>query len=236
MFAVGDVHGCLRELEQLLDVIQFDTAKDQLIFVGDLADRGPNSVETINFVLDKPYFHIVAGNHEELLVNFVDNCRQLPDEMQRYWLSDDGKWVNNLPPETLKALSLRLAAQAHYIIEAVTNAGERFGITHAGHPVQPWFDPNSQYDDDHIRSLAWSRGRAEAPIDACPPVKGIDYTLHGHTIFPTAQRKGNSLFIDTGCYCGGKLTAVDLESFARSGELNETNTYTVKGQLTSPHR
>ena len=45
LVVVGDVHGCLVELFQLLDAVKFDYAKDNLILVGDMCNKGPRSQE-----------------------------------------------------------------------------------------------------------------------------------------------------------------------------------------------
>ena len=47
---IGDVHGCLRELESLLEKVGYAPATDQLVFVGDLVDRGPFSAQVVRFV------------------------------------------------------------------------------------------------------------------------------------------------------------------------------------------
>ena len=45
VIVVGDVHGCLEELRELLDKVQYNNATDILLFTGDLGNRGPYSVQ-----------------------------------------------------------------------------------------------------------------------------------------------------------------------------------------------
>lgn len=94
LFAIGDVHGCLDELKALLHLINFDSVKYHFIFVGDLADRGKQSMATSDCVLDKSYFSVVAGNHEHSLYEYVLGRKALPNDLLDYWISDDGKWIH----------------------------------------------------------------------------------------------------------------------------------------------
>src|SRR5262249_7089141 len=68
---VGDVHGCRRELEQLLDRIRFSSG-DRLIFVGDLIARGPDSLGVLD-VARRTGALIVRGNHEQKLLDWYDD-------------------------------------------------------------------------------------------------------------------------------------------------------------------
>jgi Icc-related predicted phosphoesterase len=51
LIVVGDIHGCLKELNQLLDACDYDHGHDNLIFAGDIINKGPNSVE-VSLALD----------------------------------------------------------------------------------------------------------------------------------------------------------------------------------------
>ncbi|MDD4967531.1 metallophosphoesterase, partial [Halothiobacillus sp.] len=65
-FVVGDIHGNLARLEKVLDYHQFKPESDRLIAVGDLINRGTDSLNTLR-LLSEPWFFSVAGNHERMI-------------------------------------------------------------------------------------------------------------------------------------------------------------------------
>src|SRR3546814_7017992 len=69
-FIVGDMHGCLDLFQAQLDRIGFDPTKDRIFSVGDLADRGPDSMGCLR-LLREPWFHAVRGNHEDMLLDYA---------------------------------------------------------------------------------------------------------------------------------------------------------------------
>lgn len=65
---VGDLHGHRSLLERELDRLRFNPAFDRVLSVGDLIDRGPESIDTLALI-EEPWFHAVLGNHELMLLN-----------------------------------------------------------------------------------------------------------------------------------------------------------------------
>jgi serine/threonine protein phosphatase 1 len=88
IYVVGDVHGCLRELETLVDRID-PAADDLFVFVGDLVRKGPDSKGVVDLVRESENMLTVRGNNEEKLLR---GTKELPELTH-----DDLAWLRSLP-------------------------------------------------------------------------------------------------------------------------------------------
>lgn len=122
IYAIGDVQGCFDELLHLLDFIAFDEHSDQLWFVGDLVNRGKNSLETLRFVKNLGSAAVtVLGNHDiHLLVS-----ASFPERAKK---KDTLHAILNAPDCDELLDWLRQQPLFHYAHD--------FGLLHAGLPPQ----------------------------------------------------------------------------------------------------
>jgi len=103
-YAVGDVQGCLEPLKCLLDQVHFDPATDRLWLVGDLVNRGPQSLETLRFlyamrgsvisVLGNHDLHLLAVAHNAERLKKADTLREILEAPERDDLLD---WLRRMP-------------------------------------------------------------------------------------------------------------------------------------------
>ena len=103
-FVIGDLHGCLSPLERLLDKVHFEPGKDKLWFVGDLINRGPQSLETLRFVRSLGDDAIcVLGNHDLHLLAVIHGIRAtsakdtLDEILAAHDLDQLTHWLRHLP-------------------------------------------------------------------------------------------------------------------------------------------
>lgn len=94
MFVVGDVHGQMSMLEKMLE--HWQPEEEQLLFVGDLADRGEDSkavFERVHTLMETEGAIVVKGNHDEMLEQFLENpATNLP----LYYMNGGESTINSL--------------------------------------------------------------------------------------------------------------------------------------------
>src|SRR5262245_9596994 len=103
-YAIGDIQGCIKSLRRLLDHITFDSHKDRLWLVGDLVNRGPDSLATLRFLKSLgASVRPVLGNHDLFLLAAAENIVTLrpKDTIQDILEADDRseltEWLRRQP-------------------------------------------------------------------------------------------------------------------------------------------
>src|SRR5690242_9268543 len=75
-YVIGDIHGRLELLDQLIGNVPWDVALDKIVFLGDLIDRGPNAPGVVNRVMELTQANsnivVLRGNHEQMMLDCLD--------------------------------------------------------------------------------------------------------------------------------------------------------------------
>jgi serine/threonine protein phosphatase 1 len=218
-YVVGDIHGRLDLLEQLLDKIERDLSKRParkalLVFVGDLIDRGPHSAQVVERL--RTYKHprirtvFLLGNHEEVLLRILSGDAELitkwrwfgGTECLKSYGVDTDKLVGMSEQDALEVVRKAIPSEHVKFIESFDDSC-RFGdylFVHAG--IRPGVGLDQQRQSD----LRWIR----EPFLFDETDHGF-IVVHGHTIRPEVEARPNRIGIDTGAYRTGVLTALAIE-------------------------
>lgn len=203
VFIVGDLHGCYNRLMAQLDELSFDRNLDLLISVGDLIDRGEQSLECLDLIIEK-WFVCVRGNHEQMA---IDALTGKADGL--LWFHNGGDWFMRLDydQEILARALIAKAESLPYVIE-LTTKDKTIVIAHADYPIDSYgFDKSID-----LQETIWSRKRFGAIGDGMgSTIKGADAFYFGHTPIQRKWSPFNLNYIDTGAVFGNQLTIVQVQ-------------------------
>lgn len=90
-FVIGDLHGAYELLQRFLKEVQFDKSVDRLISVGDLIDRGPDSLKCLE-LLYEPWFYCVLANHEQMMIQALGDGPGSHFWLH-VWMRNGGSWA-----------------------------------------------------------------------------------------------------------------------------------------------
>lgn len=228
-YAIGDIHGHLDLLDGLLTRIRDDELergqpKGELIFLGDLINRGPRSAQVIDRLIklkaDRPETRFLLGNHEELFLTALSGNREAIRFFDRIGGAETilSYGITRQAYEAANYLELAAMLQS-----AVPLSHKRFlesfedmivegdyVFVHAG--VRPGVPLEKQRAGD----LRWIREEflRESEKHASPAIPGM-VVVHGHTIFENIAEHHGRIGLDTGAYRSGILSAMAFEGDKR---------------------
>jgi serine/threonine protein phosphatase 1 len=224
VYAIGDIHGRNDLLIELLAKIDADNAErggadTQLIFLGDLVDRGADSAGVIETAMacraSGGKVRFLMGNHEEV---FVQACRKRDPKTARFFIRIGGEATilsypitraeyMGLDMEQLCARLETLVPEEHLAFiesfEDQITIGD-YAFVHAG------IRPDVPLCDQKPSDLRWIR---EEFVDQRGDLEKV--IVYGHTIYEDVEERGSRIGIDTGAYASGTLTAIGLEGGER---------------------
>jgi hypothetical protein len=204
LIAIGDVHGCADELEEMLDKIA-PTVDDTLIFLGDLVNRGPATARVLERVRNLANARSLLGNHELRLL--------------RYRHQGDPAVLKDYDWETLKQIGIEDWAFLESLELTISYPEFETVFVHGGFlPDRAWTEQSSeivtsiQVIDPANPAVYGKRTKIANGVSWAERWKGPPFVICGHTPRPDIFRRPWSLCIDTGCVYGGKLTAYDVRA------------------------
>lgn len=221
-FVVGDIHGHFSLLYQSLEENGFDFAKDRLISVGDLVNKGPESEKSLSY-LQESWFHAVSGNHDYDVTQFCkivldkggfEDVQPDIDVYKAQWLQEDKNRKRLI--EIYEALKILPIA-----IEVETSIG-KVGIVHGEIPLKmTWsqFKKLLKEEFSAWKTGKFSRlksrvlnGRERVRSQNFSDVDGVSRMFVGHTPFDTPQKLGNVFYVDMHVMKNGKLPLFELSA------------------------
>lgn len=213
LYAIGDIHGCVRTLDLLLNRLEADAGRplgpdDTVVFVGDYIDRGPDSPGVLDRMIELEAqeggaeYVFLRGNHDQMMLDYAEG------------VGDTELWWVNGGRTTLSAYERRgdFSVPSNHVdfLRRTGLAAERggFAFVHAGFDVRKSIAENLAEPDPHI--VLWTRKHFDATLAAWEmPV------VCGHTPVAAPLDTPHLIAIDTGAVFPnrpglGRLTAVSL--------------------------
>jgi len=221
IYAIGDIHGRFDLLQQMHKLIlqDIDAYKDYqkiVIYLGDYIDRGTNSKEVIECLINNPLIDFkklyLKGNHENAMLGFMTN--PVETEAWMFWGGDStlisygvDLYQENGEKNNIKKLSMdlqnKLPEQHKDFLRQLKlfHLEGDYMFVHAG--VRPGIDLMMQKEEDLImirNEFIFAPDNFEKTI------------VFGHTIFREPFVSNRRIGLDTGAYASGRLTAGVFES------------------------
>jgi len=221
IYAVGDIHGELEQLHKAIWKIERDGGEDaQVVFVGDYVDRGPQSREVLDYLIEGlsagKNWKCLLGNHDRMFTLFLKDSPCADPRLKRplHWMHDRlggketlasyGVYVDDA--DTLKSIhkqARQAVPTAHIEFIKSLDYCYRHGdllFVHAG--IRPGVPLAQQKRGD----LIWIRDEF---LEDTRPHPWL--VVHGHTPVPHARHFGNHVNLDTGSGYGEHLSSAVFE-------------------------
>ncbi|MGI9472974.1 MAG: metallophosphoesterase family protein [Rubripirellula sp.] len=196
-FAIGDIHGCSKALRTVLDAID-PQPDDELIFMGDYIDRGPDTRDVVDQIIQLQYrTQVVAlrGNHELMLLGVALGGL------------DDAVWLENGGVATVASYGgclTKIPADHLEFYQSLIPYHE----TNDALFVHACYDPALAMHEQKDVTTYWTHLASPLPDPHCSGKR----VIVGHTPQPSGDvlDAGHVVCIDTYCFGGGFLTAFQI--------------------------
>ncbi|QNJ97594.1 metallophosphoesterase family protein [Constantimarinum furrinae] len=218
-FVVGDIHGGLRALEQVLERMNY-SENDRFIFVGDYVDGWSDNAETVDFLLkfsEKQECIFIRGNHDELVYNFLNKKENNP-----VWLAHGGesskKSYAKLSEAEIEKHIVFYKNLINYYIDEKNRLFLHAGFTNLKGPQFEYFETMVYWDRTLWEMVCTMDHNMDEDDDRFPKRLKLFHEIYiGHTPttrigFNTPVNFYNVWNVDTGAAFKGPLSVMDIDT------------------------
>jgi serine/threonine protein phosphatase 1 len=226
IYAIGDIHGYDDLLEAMQQAIAADlesrpSGQALIIYLGDIIDRGPNSLGVVDMIIDhranppaNAQVMCLRGNHDEWLIDFIDDAGVISpwalkgglETLASYGLSKDEVLAAVADPDRAEPLRQQFLAglpERHkdfMLSLPFSHSDGDYFFAHAG------IDPDRPLADQRREDLTWIRDKFLLSRKNFSKV-----VVHGHSHRDAVESLPNRINVDTGAYVQQVLSCVILE-------------------------
>ena len=211
---IGDVHGCLNELKDLLEKVFKMKGKDKItvIFVGDLVNKGPYSAEVISYVRNLENSYCVMGNHEYKILKKINNNEKF--SWKSKLMPEDYIYLQNLPYSISLPSLNAIVVHAGMLPDIELNKQNEMDVTTIRNIVTvenkdsnvKEFEAIEKGNEGEAWALVWNNVcKMKSKSGNTSP-----HIYFGHDAKRNLQRYEYATGLDTGCCYGKELTAIIL--------------------------
>ena len=207
--AIGDIHGRFDLLQRFPE----NRLGAQIVFLGDVIDRGDHSADVLKVLFAVPGLICLMGNHEEMMLDFIAQPQAHGGRWLRYGglqtldsFGVSGISETSTGGELERARDALVDAMGRDLLDWVSNLPKCWTSGNVAF-VHAAADPALPIDAQSNRTLLWGH----KDFGTVPRKDGM-WVVHGHTITDTPELKSGIVSIDTGAYATGNLTAATITS------------------------
>lgn len=211
-YVMSDIHGCFDKFKQMLQMINF-SKEDELYILGDIFDRGPQSLEILDYILGNKNMFLLKGNHEHMFQEYFES------KSPYMWYCNGGEVTHNqmLMHEYMKEEHIYRYIKSLPFIKVV----DKFILVHASVLYVDGFE-NMSIDEfiasQEEENCIWDR------INIGKEKQFKDYTvICGHTPVQTILKnndakiihKEGTIYIDCGAVfkdANGQLACLNIDT------------------------
>ncbi len=228
-YVMSDLHGCKHEFDEMLKQIEF-SEYDTVYILGDIGDRGKESIPLLQEIMSHPNIHVIMGNHDAWLAKYCQELIEIKKDCNTVDMTDDFLcWLHynggyttadqfmDLPFPDCYDIKVYLENIPYYKIIEVH--GKKFVLIHAG-LSEEYMHKDTSLPAVPKEILIWNQCALEAnPFDASTMIVGHVPTFLYHPKYEgkiLTSKSKKTIHIDCGCVYGralGCLRLDDLKEF-----------------------